>query len=74
MKQRKTYWRRKNKKIIAEGKRKNKTTYLFQLPSIEKVINSNIFTPKKMTEIQEKYKTLDIKPMIKHKRRKQKFA
>ncbi len=38
MKKRSIYWRRKNKKIIAEGIRKGKSEYLFTLPNPEKFI------------------------------------
>ena len=59
MKQRKIYWRRKEGKIVAEGKHKNKTIYLFQLPSIEFVAKSSLFTQEKQQKIMEKISRLD---------------
>jgi len=61
MKQRKIYWRRKGKTIIAEGKRKNKTIFLFTLPDIEKVAKSSIFDEEKKTKILKKIQTIDYK-------------
>ena len=58
-KQRKIYWRKKLGKIVAEGKRRNKTIYLFTLPEINKVANSSIFTEEKKTKILKKIQTLD---------------
>lgn len=55
------YWRRKEGKIIAEGKIGNKTLYLFQLPSIEKVLNASFFSTEKREKIKEKIKRLDFK-------------
>jgi len=50
MKPRKNYYRKKNKKMIIEGKKKNKTIYFFQLPKPEKLlrllINMNEGNPK----------------------------
>lgn len=38
MKVRQVYWRRKKKKIIAEGKKNNKTIYLFTLPEPDELL------------------------------------
>lgn len=59
MKKKKTiYYRRKGKQIIAEGQTvyygKRKTVYLFTLPSIEKLLNSSLFTSEKAQQIKEK--------------------
>lgn len=59
MKARKIYWSRKAGKIIAEGKRNNKTIYLFQLPDIETVAKSLLFTKEKQDKIMEKISRLD---------------
>jgi len=59
MKQRKTYWRRKKGKIIAEGQRNKKTVYLFQLPNPEIVAKSSLFTGEKQAKIAEKINRLD---------------
>jgi hypothetical protein len=52
------YYRRKGKKIIAEGQTvyygKKKTVYLFTVPPIEKVLKSSLFSPEKTQEILEK--------------------
>lgn len=52
------YYRRKNKQIIAEGQTvhygKKKTVYLFTLPTIEKLLESSLFTPEKAQQITEK--------------------
>lgn len=56
---RKTYWSRKNNKIIAEGKRNNKTIFLFTLPEVEKVVKSSLFTQEKQDKILEKISRLD---------------
>lgn len=61
MREKRIYWRRKGKKIIAEGIRKNKTIYLFTLPNPEIVLNSSLFPLKKQYEIREKIARLDIK-------------
>jgi len=61
MKQRKIYYRRKEGKIVAEGKTKNKTIYLFALPEPEKVLKSSLFTPEKQAKIMEKIIRLDYK-------------
>lgn len=77
MKPRQIYWRRKEGKIIAEGKIKNKTIYLFQLPDPEKFIRrlydlnlgnpkytkkSSFLTKEKLDKIIEKINRLDYKP------------
>lgn len=59
MKDRKTYWRRKDKKIIAEGKRNNKTIFLFTLPAVEEVAKSSLFKEEKQAKIAEKISRLD---------------
>lgn len=59
MNPRKVYWRRKNKKIIAEGKRNNKTIYLFTLPDPAELVKSPIFNEEKRTKILKKIQTLD---------------
>lgn len=61
MKQRKIYWRRKGKVIIAEGQQNKTTVYLFQLPAIEKVLNSSLFSLEKQAKIKEKITRLDYK-------------
>ncbi len=60
MKQRKAYYSRKAGKIVAEGKRNNKTIYLFTIPSIPNILKSSLFTEEKKTKIMEKYQSLDI--------------
>ncbi len=62
MNPRKIYWRRKEGKIIAEGKIKNKTIYLFQLPAPEQVAKSSLFTKEKQAKILKKISRLDYKP------------
>jgi len=76
MNPRKIYWRRKEGKVIAEGKRKNKTIYLFTLPNPEELIRRledinlgnpknpkslPIFNEEKRTKILRKIQTLDYK-------------
>lgn len=61
MKQRKIYWRRKQGKIIAEGKRNNKTIFLFTLPEPEVVAKSSLLPIEKRDKILEKISRLDIK-------------
>lgn len=61
MKKRKTYWSRKNKKIIAEGIRNGKTIYLFTLPEVEVVAKSLLFKVEKQAKILEKINRLDYK-------------
>jgi hypothetical protein len=61
MKKRRVYWRRKGKKIIAEGIRNNKTVYLFQLPDFEKVLESSLFSSEKREKIKEIIARLDYK-------------
>lgn len=61
------YWRRKEGKIIAEGKIKNKTIYLFQLPDPEIVAKSSFFTREKQAKILEKISRLDYKSKNKQK-------
>ena len=60
MKQRKAYYSRKAGKIVAEGKRNNKTIYLFSIPSIPKLLESSLFSEEKRTKMQQKYQSLDI--------------
>lgn len=60
MKQRKAYYSRKAGKIVAEGKRNNKTIYLFSIPSIPKLIESSLFTEEKKVKIMANYQSLDI--------------
>jgi len=61
MRNRKTYWRRKDGKFIAEGKKNKKTIYLFQLPDVETVAKSSLFTQEKQAKIMEKISRLDYK-------------
>lgn len=67
MKQRKVYWRRKEGKIIAEGKINKKTIYLFQLPDPEIVAKSSVFSKGKKAKILEKINRLDFRPEKKKK-------
>jgi len=67
MKERAIYYRRKNNKIIAEGKMKNKTIYLFTIPAPEKIINSSLFTQENREKIMEKITRLDYKSQRKKK-------
>ncbi len=60
MKQRKAYYSRKAGKIVAEGKRNNKTIYLFTIPSIAALLKSSLFTEEKKTKIMANYQSLDI--------------
>lgn len=59
--QRKIYYRRKEGKIIAEGKRNNKTIFLFTLPPPDEVAKSSLFAEEKKAKILEKISRLDIK-------------
>ena len=74
MNKRKIYWRRKNKKVIAEGVQKGKTIYLFTLPNPDEFIrrifpltkaplhsrkSSSFFTQEKVSKIMEKITRLD---------------
>ena len=61
MKQRKTYWRRKGRKIIAEGQSNKKTIYLFQLPDPKKVLNSSLLSEEKKAKIRQILDSLDYK-------------
>lgn len=76
MKQRKIYYSRKNKRIVIEGKRNNKTIYLFTLPPPLKLLTrlnpstkgslsgtktSLFFTKEKYTKLMEKVSRLDYK-------------
>lgn len=76
MKPRRIYWRRKNKKILAEGIQKGKTIYLFTLPDPEEFMRRlkamNYVTPscikipsimseEKIEKIMQKIIRLDIK-------------
>ena len=60
MKQRKAYYSRKAGKIVAEGKRNNKTIYLFSIPSIPNILKSSLFTEEKKAKIRANYQSLDI--------------
>ena len=60
MKQRKAYYSRKAGKIVAEGKRNNKTIYLFSIPSIPNILKSSLFTEEKKAKIMANYQSLDI--------------
>ena len=60
MKQRKAYYSRKAGRIVAEGKRNNKTIYLFSIPSISKLLESSLFTEEKRAKIMAKYQSLDV--------------
>jgi hypothetical protein len=59
MKQRKVYYSRKAGRIVAEGKRNNKTIYLFVIPSIPKLLESSLFSEEKKAVIMGKYQSLD---------------
>lgn len=59
MKTRMTYWSRKAGRIIAEGRRKNKTIFLFVLPDVEKIAQSSLFTQEKKDKILTKIQSLD---------------
>ena len=61
MKERKTYYRRKEGKIIAEGKMNNKTIFLFTVPGVAELVNSSLFTKEKQAKIMEKINRLDIR-------------
>ena len=66
MKDRKLYWRRKENKIILEGKRNNKTIYLWTIPSPQKFFNeillkSSYLSKEKLDKISEKISRLDYK-------------
>ncbi|KKN67025.1 hypothetical protein LCGC14_0465790 [marine sediment metagenome] len=63
MKPRKIYYSRKNKRIVIEGKRKNKTIYLFTLPEPMKLLESLKLPSEKMQKIMEKISRLDYKEM-----------
>ncbi len=61
MKERKTYYRRKEGKIIAEGKMNNKTIFLFTVPGVANLVESSLFAPEKKAKIMEKINRLDIR-------------
>jgi len=61
VKSRRIYYRRKGDKIIAEGTQNNKTVYLFQIPSPEKLLIPSLFPEEKIAKIKEKISRLDIK-------------
>ena len=61
MKQRKIYYSRKNKRIVIEGKRNNKTIYLFTLPHPLKLLNSLKLPSEKLAKIANKVSRLDYK-------------
>jgi len=58
------YWRRKENKIILEGKRNNKTIYLWTLPNpqrfFDNILSKSSYLPKqKLEKISEKIHRLD---------------
>jgi len=66
MKDRKLYWRRKENRIILEGKRNNKTIYLWTIPHPQKFFNeilskSSYLSKEKLDKINEKINRLDYK-------------
>ena len=61
MKERAIYYRRKEGKIIAEGKENGKTIYLFTIPSWRKLLESSLFDIEKRKKILEKIYRLDYK-------------
>ncbi len=61
MKQRKIYYSRKNKRIVIEGKRRNKTIYLYTLPEPIKLLESLNLKEGKFQKIMEKVSRLDYK-------------
>jgi len=66
MKDRKLYWRRKENRIILEGKRNNKTIYLWTIPTPQKFFNeilskSSYLSKEKLEKISEKINRLDYK-------------
>ena len=65
MKDRKIYLRRKGIGLIVEGKRNNKTIFLFTIPNVLKLLKSSLFTEEKKAKIMEKIQSLDIrKPKV----------
>jgi|TARA_Y100000310_G_scaffold3308_1_gene4233 hypothetical protein len=62
MKQKQTYYRRKEGKIIAEGKMKGKTIFLFTVPDVESILKPSFFKREKIDKIMEKIKRLDNRP------------
>jgi len=62
MKQKQIYYRRKGGKIVAEGKKKGKTIYLFTVPDVETILKSSFFTREKVDKILDKVKCLDNRP------------
>jgi|GEM_PF-2057869 len=66
MKDRKLYWRRKENRIILEGKRNNKTIYIWTLPEPQRFFNeilskSSYLSKEKLDKISEKINRLDYK-------------
>ena len=59
MKERKTYYRRKAGKFVAEGKSKGKTIFLFTVPDIEELAKSSLFEEEKRAKIMAKIQSLD---------------
>src|SRR3990167_10008383 len=62
----KIYYRRKNKKIIMEGKQDNKTILIWTLPEPEELFNiiigkSSFLSAEKLSKINEKIQRLDIR-------------
>ncbi len=58
---RRIYYSRKNKRIVIEGRRKNKTIYLYTLPEPIKLLKSLNLPNEKMEKIMEKINRLDHK-------------
>ena len=62
MNPRKIYYSRKNKRIVIEGKIKNKTIYIFTLPEPLKLIESLNLPSEKFDKLMEKINRLDSRP------------
>lgn len=60
MKQRQIYYSRKAKGIVIEGKRGNKTIYLYRLPPPEKLLESLNIPSEKYLKILQKIQSLNI--------------
>ena len=65
MKQKQIYYRRKDGKIVAEGKMKGKTIFLFTVPDVESILKSSFFKREKIDKIMEKISRLDNRPIKK---------
>lgn len=66
MKERKLYYRRKDKSIIIEGKQDGKSILIWTLPEPRKLIDgisgkASLFTKEKIDKINEKINRLDIR-------------